>query len=437
MASADATTRAEPEGPLSNPWPWMLSGVGATAVAFLWVSTFKDSLMPLRVLLVFAGVVATGAAIAIKPQPQIILGGALAAFFGALALYTGEGRASQWDSVRLVLWVAAPVALLAAGIAALPRILRRVVVSLIIVVHFLGICTAVTAAPPAPWLANVVWTYVYRPYLEFMYLNNAYHFYAPEPGPAYLLWFRIEYTKGDDRTYWHWEKVPNLSDDGWPQYPLALQYQRRLALAEQASRTVQVDARNMGEPVQKRVFANSARLEANQPVIPFNPGTPPDQQYQPPDLRSRRLVEAYVRHVAYCFQEQNPEVHITGIKLYRVVHVFQGAPQLELGIDPNDPTTYLFYYWGEYDTKGQLKKTDDPFLYWLMPVLPVHKDVDPMNLGRGFVEDPVVNKALYNGQRKNWDKDRKILVYVFLHAGDTKWIRYPGKKEYEEYRPSR
>ena len=198
MASAEIHRPAETQGPLSNPWPWTIGGVAAAGLAFLWVVAFKESLTPVRVLLVFGGVVAAGAAIAIKPKPQIILGGAAAAFLGALALYSGEGRSDHWDSIRLVLAVAAVVAALAALITALPKIPRRIFVSVFIVMHFMGILTAVTAAPPAPWLANVVWTYFYRPYLEFMYLNNAYHFYAPEPGPAFLFWFRIEYTVAND-----------------------------------------------------------------------------------------------------------------------------------------------------------------------------------------------------------------------------------------------
>jgi hypothetical protein len=429
MASAEIHRPAETQGPLSNPWPWTIGGVAAAGLAFLWVVAFKESLTPVRVLLVFGGVVAAGAAIAIKPKPQIILGGAAAAFLGALALYSGEGRSDHWDSIRLVLAVAAVVAALAALITALPKIPRRIFVSVFIVMHFMGILTAVTAAPPAPWLANVVWTYFYRPYLEFMYLNNAYHFYAPEPGPAFLFWFRIEYTKGDDRIHWHWEKVPDLSDDGWPNYPLALQYQRRLALAEQASRSIpQVDPGHFMVAKRARLLANQKRLERNLPIIPFAPGSE-ESQYMPPDLRSRRLVEPYVRHVAYAFEEEHPEARITGIKLYRVVHAIQSAPQLEQGVDPNDPDTYYCCYWGEYDTRGQLKKPEDPFLYWVMPILAVKKSIDPMDLGRTIPEDQIY-RIIDNGKDR---KSRKILAYVFLHAGDTRWIQYPGKMQYEEY----
>jgi hypothetical protein len=434
MASAEIVTAAEPEGPLSNPWPWTIAGVGATLTAlFIWVLASKDTLIPVRALLVLAGVVAAGAAIAIKPRPEIIFSGGLAAFFGCFGLYTGDGRPAAWDSIRLVLAVAAVVAGLAALITLLPRVGRRIVVSILILLHFGGIATAVSAAPPAPWLANVLWTYFYRPYLEFMYLNNAYHFYAPEPGPAFLLWFRVEYTKeGDDRsTYWHWEKVPDLDADGVPEYTVALQYQRRLALAEQATRTGPTEPGSLGEQVSKRIIANQNRLNNNRPVIPFAPNQPAEQQYLAPSTLAKRLVEPYVRHVAHRFQEEHPEATVTGVKLYRVVHQILSAPQLEEDADPNDPIYYLVHYWGEYDTKGRLKKPDDPFLYWLIPILKVRPDVDPYaGMGRGMPNDPAVNRATEYGK-----KDPKLLNYVYLHAGDPKWIRYPGKAVYEEYKP--
>ena len=105
-------------------------------------------------------------------------------------------------------------------------------------------------------------------------------------------------------------------------------------------------------------------------------------------------------------------------------------------IDPNDPDTYYCCYWGEYDTRGQLKKPEDPFLYWVMPILAVKKSIDPMDLGRTIPEDQLY-RVIDNGKDR---KNRKILAYVFLHAGGdsnwrthTKWIQYPGKNQYEEY----
>src|SRR5262249_39244000 len=75
----------------------------------------------------------------------------------------------------------------------LPQVGRRIVFRAFLLVHCLGILIAVMSPPPPSWLSLGVWTRLFRPYLQFMYLNNAYHFYAPDPGPAYLIWFRLEY----------------------------------------------------------------------------------------------------------------------------------------------------------------------------------------------------------------------------------------------------
>ena len=40
----------------------------------------------------------------------------------------------------------------------------------------------------APFVSEQIWHRVARPYLQLTVLNNGYHFYAPEPGPAALVW---------------------------------------------------------------------------------------------------------------------------------------------------------------------------------------------------------------------------------------------------------
>ena len=65
-----------------------------------------------------------------------------------------------------------------------------------------------------------------------MYLNNAYHFYAPEPGPASFLWFRMIFEDPEGRTYGHWIKIPDLDEKGWHKNTLSLEYQRMLSVTE-------------------------------------------------------------------------------------------------------------------------------------------------------------------------------------------------------------
>jgi hypothetical protein len=577
MASADALTPVEQEGPLTNPWPWLCAGVGLTGATWLWVNAAPTFLPALQMILVWAGVLAAGAAVAIRltyrrpvfetlPNPlkilvsfALVLGGPVVLFahtagvgsdmslvmllliFGATvglivviyrhvtekpmtegqeswAVVTLAGLASAfavfsldygdaaWDTLRLFLSIAALVALMGGSILLLPGVGRRIVISLLIVLHFLGILTAVTAAPPAPWLANVAWTYFYRPYLEFMYLNNAYHFYAPEPGPAFILWFRIEYSRqGDDDIHLHWERVPLLDEEGWPQYPLALQYQRRLALAENATRAnappgdadkrirareaenrkrwerlfraLQIDpdevihggdAGRLGVKredwwatlthfqharpgelppdeaqkllmrftrlkllVRERLRAGGDPDSLPPPIIPFLPNQPPDQQLLAPNTMSKRLLESYTRHVAHDYKERNPDVReVKGVRVYRIVHQFLSAPELESGMDPNDWSTYLAHYWGEYDERGKLIDPDNPDLYWVIPILKVRSMVNPYtDLGWGTPNDPTVVLALQTDPRV----EAKILNYVNLHAGFTGWILPFGEKAFLDY----
>jgi hypothetical protein len=410
-------------------------------MSVVWAQAAPDALTAGRVLLVFAGVIAAGAAVAIRPASEkVLLGAAATAFIAHWGLYVGPGRAVEWDSVRLVLAAAAVVAFVAFLIVLLPRLWRRVVVSLIVVVHFGGILSAVLSAPPGPWISNVAYVYFYKPYLEFMYLTNAYHFYAPNPGPAYIFWFRIEY-KQDKRVHSRWLKIPDVSDDGWPQYPLAIQYQRRLALASLSKDGLQVDPRSQDFIVANltRVSANGRRYIKQLPLFPLNPYTDYQApQYLPPTKDSQIFMESYVRHVAHEFQEEHPKAVITGIKVYRVEHRLLLAGEFAEGLDPQDPVTYYPYYWGDYDAKGDLKSSKDPYLYWHLPfvkVLPSKANELIRPQLRGFLPgdfdqeyQAILKQAIEIG-----DADPVVLSYVWLHAGDDKWVRYPDSPDNKKW----
>ena len=47
-----------------------------------------------------------------------------------------------------------------------------------------GLANAITSPPATPWLTTQTWVRLFRPHLEFCYVNNAYQFYSPQPGPA-------------------------------------------------------------------------------------------------------------------------------------------------------------------------------------------------------------------------------------------------------------
>ena len=107
-----------------------------------------------------------------------------------------------------------------------------IVGGVLILIHFGGMITAATTIDPpgaaAPWVSEMLWVHVYRPYLQFMYLNNAYHFYSPEPGPPALVWFHIKYKDGRVK----WFKIPHRDDD-----PVPIHHTRLLSITESTVRS--------------------------------------------------------------------------------------------------------------------------------------------------------------------------------------------------------
>jgi hypothetical protein len=449
-SSAEVVSPAENDWPLSNPWPWMITGLVLLAAAFLWVQGAGETLTPLRIGGIFLGLLAAGSAVAIRPGSGAVLASAgLAGLLGSFALYV-PGHAAQWNSIRLVLAVVTAVAFLAALLMVMPRFWRRLIVSVLVVLHFLGILSAVEAAPPGPWLANVLWTYIYRPYLQFMYLNNAYHFYAPNPGPSYDIRFRIEYTTDPDTIRWTWKKVPRLDQDGWPEYTLSLQYQRRLALASLlAQSTQQVDSSSQFLVALRREKENLQRYAKGKPIIPRNP-YPGTAQYVVPSQTALDLLSSYVRHVAYEFRQSHPDAEIRNIKVYRVEHKILSADEIKKGIDPAGWETYLPYFWGKYDADGELLDDKDPYLYWQMPILQVRPE-QPVYFNPNtymIAHNPSIKLPtgdpprqpnpeedhfsidVFKACKTQPGEDYKILNYMYYHAGDPAWIRYPGENHW-------
>ena len=74
------------------------------------------------------------------------------------------------------------------------RWMRRVV-SLALLLHLVALVVAPLAVPPCSQLSLKVWG-VFRPYLEVMFLNHGYHFFAPDPGPSHLVRYEMRFADG-------------------------------------------------------------------------------------------------------------------------------------------------------------------------------------------------------------------------------------------------
>jgi len=311
----------------------------------------------------------------------MLLAGSLIAFLASKWLQN-----ISWNSAALLFWIAAILAAVSAFIVLLPSIGRRILVSLIILFHFGGILTAVTSVTPAPWISTQLWTTVYRPYLYFMWLNNAYHFYSPQPGPANQLWFCIEYESDQDGTRnFRWVMIPDWDGEGRPVNPdrswvfSGTEYTRRLSLAEYTASS-RGPPWNLYQLLDRRLRAGQMDL-----IPPFDPRLLPyDQQYQQPNDVCKRWIHTYVRHVAATYKHQNkPERAVLTVKFYRDLHQILEPRQVMEGVHPNDTSLHYPFYCGEFDKDGKFmercvkiwidsegyfqSEIRDPYLYWVIP----------------------------------------------------------------------
>ncbi|MEM7476788.1 MAG: hypothetical protein AAF483_17530 [Planctomycetota bacterium] len=94
--------------------------------------------------------------------------------------------------------------------------------SLLIVLHVIAIAAAPASVPPATPLTQRIHS-IFRPYLQFGFLNHGYHFFAPDPGSSSLL----EYTVVDEKGQQKWGRLPDR-DVHWPR----LLYHRHFMLTE-------------------------------------------------------------------------------------------------------------------------------------------------------------------------------------------------------------
>lgn len=360
--------------------------------------------------------------------------GPIWALFKPIGLVASDDEAGQqlytlvkdWDSIRILLRVLTVVCLGAAALTLASPCVRRLALSLVFVLHFCGICNAALAAPPAPWLIQQSWVRVFRPYLEFMYLNNAYHFYAPEPGPTSYLWFRLIYVdeNDDSKEYGWWYKTPQVDDRGRLNHTAALEYQRMLSLTEavapKENPPPELILSNDGfqmvvNPIYQR--RRDVQPMAAVPIgvelgpwkrIPYLRDVAEAAQLHIPNDPSMRLYRSFARFVSRKY-EVHPEpqfahLKFKSVKIYRVVHSIPTIFILMNGIPPIDPQLYHPFYVGNFDASGKQLQDNDPYLYWLLP---------------SVRETP-------------FDPDSAIRDYARYHAGDPNWYRPRGKTEWTE-----
>jgi hypothetical protein len=365
MNGPQSTTPVVDESPplLGANWVWKaaIGGIAAIAIAAVGGAIADMSkanvfaLDVVRLLLTVAGIFAAGFALSCSPRDPRMLGLGAAGCFASFFAFP-----QAWDSGRMLAIFGTVIATICCVLMCLPQKWRRFGVSLLVLAHFGGIVTAVTGPGAQPWLSAQFHQRVYRPYLQFVYLTNAYHFYSPEPGPAHLMWFCIYYENGNTR----WIKLPRRPNDITD--PMGLSYYRRLSLSEQLHAMQPI----RGVP-DDAMRARLLRIQGTN-GIPLHPEIAPVDQFRPlPDTHRYFLLPGYVRHVASQKENQHddPTIAIKSIGVYYVEHRILNPEHLQAGADFYDDITYMPYYFGRFDAKGQEIDVNDPLLYWLVPIV--------------------------------------------------------------------
>jgi hypothetical protein len=397
MADEAVSAGPPPDWPIGKPLHLVIGGLAAAALALV-LALVPGVWVPLRILILGTGMLAAGFAVMLQPrEPRVLAGAALVALLSAWGMDGSQIQLwvqapasddyADWDGARLVMKTLVAIALLALFLIRLPEIMgwafrawqrtfasqraadlesaaargqtagwvsARAIVSLLAVVHFIGILCAVMAVPAAnresAWLPSQLWVR-YQPYLQFAYLNNAYKFYSPEPGPPSLLWFHVEYADGSAR----WVYLPSRDTD--TKDPLAVEFTRRLSLGNAADGATYLPG--IPENVRQR------RLTAVN--FPKHPEMALDMQYRMPNDTSQRNIAEFARHVALSYPHDRAGVDVDGVKVYLVIHNMLQPPQMASALDPAEKWTYRPYFMGEFTKEGVLKDADDAMLYWLIP----------------------------------------------------------------------
>lgn len=216
------------------------------------------------------------------------------------------------------------------------------IATLLILWHFFAILVIVTSAGssqfPAPPPIVRLTPYV-RPYLEPLFLINAYRFYAPEPGPTDLLWIRYRYADESVR----WKELPRRQD-----YAFRMQFQRELAAG-----------------LLLNLFVEQIPFDSNHPELANSVPNPRGMV-----VRFSRVGQicfaSYVRHLAHMekYQVNEKGSPLIGLDLYKVAHRILAPDDIKINMKHDDPRLYEIYFVGRHDLQGKREGSErDGFIY--------------------------------------------------------------------------
>jgi hypothetical protein len=148
---------------------------------------------------------------------------------------------------------------------------------------------------------------------------------------------------------------------------------------------------------------------------PSLPVPPVNMQYsEPRNDFTKEMCSSFVRHVALTHPwHGSPDNAVKVVKVYHIQHTIIEPPQVAADLDPWDPSLFRAWFEGAFSPEGDLLSVErdpkdgtiisqDPFLYWQLPIFRTTKDNKPWQ--PGMPGDPV-----------QW------VDCLTVHAGSSPW----------------
>lgn len=152
-------------------------------------------------------------------------------------------------------------------VPALRRQWIRRVISVLLLVHLLALITPPLAMQPAGPLWLSIWSGL-RPYLEGMYLNHGYHFFAPDPGPSHLIRYELEFADGSQREGHFPDSQQHRPRLLYHRHFMLTEYVNRLGVDESQAENLQMLTQSYAAHLLNRHRAKTVRLYLQRRYIP-------------------------------------------------------------------------------------------------------------------------------------------------------------------------
>lgn len=172
-----------------------------------------------------------------------------------------------------------------------PRV--RWIVSVALALHLLAVVTAPMSMDPAAPLWVTLWR-GFRPYLEALYLNHGYHFFAPDPGPSHLVRYELDLSDGSTAEGIFpspQEHAPRLL---YHRHFMLSEYANRLAVEDEPTPALKVLSQSFANHLMTKHGATRARLYLRRHYIPTPEQVQTGQPLDAPEFIAERSLGEFV-----------------------------------------------------------------------------------------------------------------------------------------------